>query len=109
MKLTKEQATVLASKITEELNVEIRKYNEELREKEVSKFKKSKEGKALQLLQKSFPNYYYFKDTILSGLLNIPVKPLFQSPAIYKEIILQSIEVENLELLINNIKLKFKK
>lgn len=109
MKINKQQITALARKISEDLNQEIKTKNALIEESALKLFYKTKEGKAVLMLQKYFKDAYNFQDNSMLNLLKVKKKNTITTYNIESDIILETIECDNLEQIIEKIKNKYNK
>ena len=133
MKLTTQQINALASKIYNEIKEEVNNYNESLKSEEAFNKWKIKNPKYKQLLEKAVTVCKAVTDCNIEGYtvdynlsniaswtekdINIELKDIFEatldlkdypvSDILKNEIILSTIECDNLDDLINNIKKKY--
>ena len=114
MKLSHQQIDALSAKISKELREEQLDFNDTIRKEAYRKFYKTDLGKALQKLQDSeLKNLIYVSSggshQYLDKYLGLELKPItYSTGEIRNELIIGTIECENLDELINKIKNKYK-
>ena len=106
IKLNKDQVNAIASKITKEYNEEVAKKNKEYNEKVLDKFNKSKEGKLFNAFKETFGENAISSYNQLKNYPELnPFKPInTYSNNITNDVILKTIDCENLDELISSIK-----
>ncbi len=111
LNLKGQQIQALAGQIAKELNDNISKYNEDLKAKTLSDFFKTKNGKMILALREDYPKAGIFTDQyIFSYLLpQVQVKSRINPSDVGNDIIIKTIDSDNLDELIKSIKEKYTK
>ena len=109
MKLSKGQANALAQRIAKDINDEAIKANKIIENNAFKVFKSSKEGKAMDLLNRSFgKRFTTFNIDRNLYILDIKRKKTVGVSEILNDILIETIDCDNLDKLIKKITNKYK-
>jgi hypothetical protein len=105
MKLNREQINALSQQIAGDINKKVTEYNQKIRDKALKDFLKTPEGKAATYLYSKYPNIYNINPVSLCKVNGLRVN--VASSIIANDIIIQTIECDNLQQIIDKIKSKY--